>query len=134
MMPTREAIATLLKKARRIAIVGASPNFYRPSYDIGHYLLKAGYTIIPVNPNHETILGQRCYPDLLSIPEPVDIVNVFRRSSAVPEIVAQAIQKKAPVLWLQLGVHHPEAEERARRAGLTVISGLCIMVVHRQII
>ena len=95
---------------------------------------RAGYRIAPVNPGAAEILGETCYPSLAAIPSivAVDVVDVFRRSDAVPAIVAEAIERGAPTLWLQLGVTHPDAEERARRAGLTVVSNRCIKVVHRM--
>ncbi len=87
-----------------------------------------GYKIIPVNPNHQTLMGVPCYPDLLAVPDPVGIVNIFRRSEAVPAIVDQAIKIKAPVIWMQLGVYHAEAAEKAQKAGITVIMERCIKV------
>ena len=104
----------------------------RPSFGVSEYMRSHGYKIIPVNPNIKEWLGQKAYASLLDVPEKVDIVNVFRRSDAVPEIVEQAIQIKAPAIWMQEGVIHEEAAQRARQAGIFVVMDLCILKEHRN--
>ncbi|MBI3967225.1 MAG: CoA-binding protein [Chloroflexi bacterium] len=122
----------ILKKYHTIAMVGLSPNPYRPSYFAAIYLQRAGYRIIPVNPAAAEILGERSYPDVLSIPEPVDVVDVFRRVEEVPAIADQAIAKGAKVLWLQFGIVHEEAAAKARAAGLQVVMDRCMKVEHAR--
>ncbi|MBI4377174.1 MAG: CoA-binding protein [Elusimicrobia bacterium] len=112
---------------RTIAVVGCSPRPERPSHYVAEYLLQRGYKIIPVNPAHSEILGQKCYASLSDIPEPVDVVDVFRRSSEALPVIQEAIRIKAKALWLQDGVSHPEGEEAARRSGMLVVSDDCLM-------
>jgi len=121
----------ILEQARVIAVVGCSDSPTRDSYRIAAYLQRQGYRIIPVNPTITTALGETAYPDLASVPEKVDLVNVFRRSDAVPGVVDDAIAAGAPAIWLQLGMRHDEAEKRAREAGLDVVSDRCIAVEYR---
>ena len=128
--PPSSEIAEILRTSKRIAVVGLSPKPDRPSHSVSAYMKEQGYTIIPVNPGHPEILGEKAYKSLLDVPGPIDIVDVFRDPSAVPEIVDQAIQKKAKVLWLQEGIVHNEAAEKARRAGLKVIQNKCIYKEH----
>ena len=130
---TMKPIAEILKTARTIAVVGLSAKRYRPSYGVAEYLQKAGYRIIPVNPQESELLGERCYPDLEAIPEPVDIVDIFRRSEFVPEIVEAAIRKGAKVIWMQEGVVHEDAARRAEAAGLHVVMDRCILKDHRRL-
>lgn len=129
MDPIRQA----LDNSRTIAVVGASDNPRRPSYEVAQYLQSAGYRIIPVNPSLKELFGEQCYPDLLSIPEPVDIVDIFRNPDAVPAIVDQAIKKHARVVWIQPGAENMQAAERAMQAGLEVIMGVCMMQQHKAI-
>ncbi|MGE5568323.1 MAG: CoA-binding protein [Rhodospirillales bacterium] len=126
-------IPELLHRARTIAVVGLSSKRSRPSYGVSEYMQQAGYRIIPVNPNETEVLNERAYPDLDSIAEPVDIVNVFRRSEFVPEIVDAAIRIRAKAIWLQEGVVHEAAAEKARQAGLIVVMDRCILKEHRKI-
>ena len=128
------SIAEILTQSRTIAVVGLSGKPWRPSYGVAEYLQKAGYRIIPVNPNESVVLGQKAYPSLEAIPERVDIVNVFRRPEFVPEIVEAAIRIGARVIWLQEGIRHEEAAEKARRAGLEVIQDRCILKEHRRLL
>jgi len=125
------ALRNLLETSRRIAVVGCSPNPERDSHRIARYLIDAGYDVVPVNPGQTKILGRTCYPDVVSIPGPVDIVDIFRSPEHVPPVVEEAISAKAKAVWLQLGVGHEGAEKRASEAGLLVVSEHCIMVVHR---
>ena len=126
-------IAEILKTARTIAVVGLSPKRYRPSYGVAEYMQKAGYRIIPVNPHETEVLGEKCYPDIESVPEPIDIVDIFRRSEFVPEIVEAAIRKGAKVIWMQEGVVHDDAARRAQAAGLAVVMDRCILKDHRRL-
>jgi len=126
-----DPIAQVLKESKTIAVVGLSSNPQKPSYEVAQYLQERGYKIIPVNPNLTEALGEKAYPDVLSIPETVDVVDIFRPPEAVPEIVEQAIAKKAKVVWMQPGAENLAAAERARQAGLQVIVGVCMMPEHR---
>ena len=126
-------ISEILRGGRTIAVVGLSAKRYRPSYGVAEYMQRAGYRIIPVNPHETEILGERCYPDVESVPESIDIVDIFRRSEFVPEIVEAAIRKGAKVVWMQEGVIHEEAARRAREAGLEVVMDRCILKDHRRL-
>lgn len=119
-------IKEILSLSRRVHMIGASPSPERPSYRVGEFLLSKGYSLFCIRPGSDTVLGQPCYPTLADSPQPVDIVDVFRASEFVPGIVEEAIAVGAKVLWLQEGVTHPEAEQRARDAGLLVVSDRCI--------
>ncbi|HEX2618753.1 MAG TPA: CoA-binding protein [Phototrophicaceae bacterium] len=123
-------IRTILSTSKTIAIVGLSPRPERPSYFVGSYLNAEGYQVIPVNPRATEIFGQKAYPDLLSIPEPVDVVNVFRQPEECVEIARQAIQIGAKTLWLQLRVVNLEAAQIAVEAGLNVIVDKCMKIEH----
>lgn len=120
----------LLKGSRTIAVVGLSSRRHRPSYGVAEYLQSVGYRVIPVNPRETEVLGEKSYARLEDIPEHVDIVDVFRRSEFVPDIVESAIRIGARGVWMQEGVMHPEAAERARRAGLVVMMNTCILKEH----
>jgi predicted CoA-binding protein len=128
-----DRIAEILKKAKTLAIVGLSPSPFRPSYGVAAYLQTHGYRIIPVNPQVTEVLGEKSYRSLRDIPEKVDIVNIFRRPENVPQVVEDAIATKAPVVWMQEGVIHEKAAEKARRAGLFVVMDLCILKEHRYL-
>ena len=132
-MPEPAFIRELLGAARVIAVVGLSGNRRRPSHGVSQYMQRAGYRIIPVNPNESEVLGERAHPSLETVPEKIDIVNIFRRSEFVPEIVEQAIRVGATAVWMQEGVVHEEAAARARAAGLTVIMDRCILKEHRRL-
>jgi predicted CoA-binding protein len=125
-------ITELLKTAKTIAVVGLADSPLRPSYGVSHYMRSQGYRIIPVNPNIEEWEGEKAYPSLLDVPEKIDIVNVFRRPDGVPEVVEHAIQINAPVIWMQEGVIHEEAAERARQTGIFVVMDRCILKEHRK--
>ena len=127
-------IKNILQNCRFIAVVGLSPKESRPSNEVAVYLQQNGYTVIPVNPGQTEILGQTCYPDLQSIPTPVDVVNIFRRSELVEPVVADAIQIKAGVVWMQQGIVNERAADMARKAGLTVIMDRCIKVDHQDLL
>jgi len=126
-------LSDVLQQSRTIAVVGLSGKRFRPSYGVAEYMQRAGYRIIPVNPLEPTVLGEKSYPDLDSVPEPIDIVDIFRRSEFVPEIVEAAIRKGAKVIWMQEGVIHEDAARRAMDAGLTVVMDRCILKDHRRL-
>ena len=129
-----DRITDLLKTAKAIAVVGLTDSPLRPSYGVSHYMRSQGYRIIPVNPNITEWMGEKAYASLLDVPEKIDIVDVFRRSDAVPEVVEQAIQIKAPAIWLQEGVIHEAAAEKARQAGMFVVMNKCILKEHRRML
>jgi predicted CoA-binding protein len=132
-MTEAATIAGLLRDSRTIAVVGLSARLWRPSHGVSEYMQRNGYRIIPVNPGIAEALGEKSYPDLDAVPDPVDIVNIFRRSEYVPEIVEAAIRKGAKAVWMQEGVTHEKAAARARAAGLTVIMDRCILKEHRKL-
>ena len=123
----------ILRGSHTIAIVGLSPEWHRPSHFAAKYLQTHGYRIIPVNPRCAEILGQRCYPDLLEIPEPIDIVDVFRRTADVLPIARQAVLIKARCLWQQLGVLSLEADRLAREAGIDSVMDRCVKIEHARL-
>ncbi|WP_010269935.1 CoA-binding protein [Paenibacillus senegalensis] len=126
--PSREQIKGILEQTKTIAVVGLSDNPERTSHMVSKAMQQKGYRIIPVNPNAAEILGEKCYPSLSDIPEPVDIVNVFRRSEHTVPIAEEAVKIKAKVLWLQLGIHNDEAARIAQAGELRVITDRCIKV------
>ncbi len=126
-------VSEILLSARTIAVVGVSSKRFRPSYGVTEYMQRAGYRIIPVNPQETEVLGEKSYPDLDSVPGPVDIVDIFRRSEFVPEIVEAAIRKGAKLIWMQEGVVHEQAARRAEAAGLVVVMDHCILKEHRRL-
>ena len=127
-----DPITEILKTARTIAVVGLSSKGHRPSYGVAEYLQSAGYRIIPVNPNEQEVLGEKCYPRLEDVPVKVDIVDIFRRSEMVPELVESAIRIGAKAVWMQEGVIHSGAAERARQAGLIVVMDACMLKEHMK--
>jgi predicted CoA-binding protein len=132
--PSDIRVALLLRTARRIAVVGLSSKPERPSYNVARYLMEHGYEIIPVNPNEDEVLGQIAYPRLTDVPGPIDIVDVFRRTAAMPDVARGAIASGAKTLWTQLGVVHPGAAAEAAAAGLTVVMDRCILVEHARLV
>jgi len=132
-VPDYAQIRELLKTARVIAVVGLSNRKYRPSFSVSEYMQRAGYRIIPVNPNETSVLGEKAYASLEDVPGEIDIVDIFRRSEFVPEIVEQAIRMGAKSIWMQEGVVHEEAAARARAAGLTVVMDRCILKEHQRL-
>lgn len=125
-----DPITEILKNSSTIAVVGLSSRHFRPSHGVAEYLQSVGYRIIPVNPGEKEVLGEKSYARLEDVPERVDIVNIFRRSEFVPDIVESAIRIGARAIWMQEGVIHSDAAERARRAGLSVIMDACILKHH----
>jgi predicted CoA-binding protein len=122
----------ILERYRRIAMVGLSSNPFRPSHFAAIYLLSEGYDLIPVNPREPEVLGRTSYASLSAVPGPIEVVDIFRESAAVPAIVEEAIAVGAKVVWMQLGVIHEEAAERARRAGLEVVMDRCMKIEHAR--
>jgi predicted CoA-binding protein len=129
---TQDEVADLLKKAKTIAVVGLSSSPLRPSYGVAAYLQAQGYRIIPVNPTIKGALGEKAYASLTEVPEKIDIVDVFRRSEFVPGVVDEAIKLKLPAIWLQEGVSHRQAADKARKAGMFVMMDRCILKEHRK--
>jgi len=127
-------VAELLRSSRTIAVVGLSSKKHRPSYSVSEYMQRQGYRIIPVNPKETSVLGEKAYADLDSVPEKVDIVNVFRRSEFTPDIVEAAIRVGARAVWMQEDVIHPGAAARAMAAGLLVVMDRCILKEHRKLV
>ena len=123
----------VLQENRVIAVVGLSPNWNRPSFFAAKYMLEHGYTVIPVNPGASEILGQKCYPELAAIPVKVDLVDVFRKPEDAGPIADEAIRIGARCLWLQLGVSHREAAERAAAAGLDVVMDRCVKIEYARL-
>jgi predicted CoA-binding protein len=128
--PPDSELRRILADARSIAVVGASSNPERPSHGIFQRLLAAGYRVYPVNPNEQIVLGQRAFASLADLPEPVDIVDVFRRPEHTPAIAAEAVRAGAKVLWLQSGIRNEAAAAAAKAGGLTVVVDECIGVKH----
>lgn len=127
-------IAALLREARVIAVIGLSSDEFRPSHGVAAYMQRAGYRIVPVNPNETEVLGETAYARLEDVPEKVDIVDIFRRSQFVREIVESAIRAGAKAIWMQEGVVDEEAAKLARAAGLDVVMDRCILKDHRRLI
>jgi hypothetical protein len=129
---TVDPIANILKTYKTIAVVGLSSNPMRPSHGVAEYLQRAGYRIIPVNPNEREVLGERSYARLEDVPEKIEIVDVFRRPDQVGPLAESAIAVGAEVLWFQLGVINQAAAEKAHSAGLTVIVDACLLIEHKR--
>jgi uncharacterized protein len=132
--PSDQQVKDLLQKAHTIAVVGLSSSRFRASYGVSQYMQSAGYRIIPVNPNEQEVLGEKSYARLEDVPEKIDVVDVFRRSEFVPEIVEAAIRVGARAIWMQDGVVNETAAQRARDAGLFVVMDDCILREHRRLI
>ncbi|WP_290586771.1 CoA-binding protein [Alicyclobacillus sp.] len=129
-----DALAQLMADARLIASVGLVDDPSRPSYQVAMYQQSQGYKVIPVNPNVDSVLGHKAVPSVQAIAEPVDIVNVFTHGDQAPRIVEDAVAKGAKAIWLQPGVESPEAEAKARQAGLQVISHRCFKTEHQRLL
>lgn len=130
--PGGDPITEILNKYKIIAVVGLSSNPLRPSHEVSEYMQRAGYRIIPVNPNETEVLGEKSYARLEDVPEKIDVVNIFRRAEEVPPVVESAIRIGAKVVWMQLGIENDEAAEEARAAGLAVVEDACILVERRK--
>jgi predicted CoA-binding protein len=118
----------ILRESKTIAMVGLSANWYRPSYFAAKYLQDHGYRVIPVTPQYEEVLGERCYPTLADVPDPIDVVDCFRRAEEIPALAEQAVAVNAKVLWLQLGIDSPAGQETARAGGLEVVADRCMKI------
>jgi len=129
-----KTLERILREAKTIAVVGASPKPWRDSGSIAQFLIDKGYTVVPVNPKYPEVLGRKCYPDLKSIGTKIDIVDVFRRPEEALSVVEEAIAVGAKTVWMQFGVINEEAAKRAEEAGLHVIMDRCIAVEHRALI
>jgi len=130
---TDSEIRTLLAESQTVAVVGLSSKPHRTSHEIARYMQRHGYRIIPVNPRETEVLGEKAYPDLNSVPVPIDIVNVFRRSEEVPALTSEvlALEPKPRAYWLQVGVEDAPSEARTEAAGIATISNACLMVLHK---
>jgi hypothetical protein len=128
------ALSEILQATRIIAVVGLSNDTSRPSYGVARYLQQQGYQIVPIHPKEQEVLGERAYPDLLSVPFDVDMVDIFRRSEFVGPHIDEAIQKGAKTVWLQFDIHNAKAEQRARDAGLNVVVDRCTKIAHMRLI
>lgn len=129
-----DTIERILREFRTIAVVGLSPKPDRPSFRVASYLKSKGYRIIPVNPNAEEILGEKCYPSLSAIPEKIEVVDIFRKSEEVLPVVEEAIQVGAKAIWMQEGVINEEAQKRAQANGLLVVMDRCMYKEHARLI
>lgn len=123
----------VLRDTRTLAVVGLSADWFRPSYFAAKYMQEHGYRIIPVNPKYDEILGEKCYPSLAAIPEPVDLVDVFRKPADAPAIAREAVAIGAKTLWLQIGVVSDEARQIAEAAGLTVVMDRCVKIEYARL-
>lgn len=130
--PPSKEIQGILGRCRRIAVVGISPKASRDSNRVARYLMDQGYQIVPINPGQTEILGQACYRTLADVPFEVDMANLFLNPTRIPPVVDQAIHKGIPVIWMQVGVVHNEAAQKAREAGIQVIMNQCIMQEHKN--
>lgn len=129
-----DEVRQILRQAKTIAVVGLSDKPSRPSYGVARYLQQQGYRIVPVSPKIKHVLGEEAYPDLLSIPFQVDIVDIFRRPEAVGPHVDEAIKKGVKVIWMQLGIRNEGAAQRAREAGIDVVQDRCIKIEHMRLV
>ncbi len=129
-MDDSDKLRRILKGSRTIAVVGLSAQWHRPSYFAAKYMQEHGYRVIPVNPTYPEILGEKSYKRLADIPEKVDVVDCFRKSSEIPALAEEAIAMGAKVLWMQLGVENAEARARAEAAGLEVVENRCVKIEH----
>ncbi len=132
--PAGPEVVDVLKKSRRIAVVGLSPRPERESNMVAAYLLEHGYDVIPVNPAESEILGRPCYPDLRSVPVKIDIVDIFRKTDAIPEIIAQALEIGPQCVWLQLGLAYNAAIESLAEAGIVYVQSKCLKIEHSRLL
>jgi predicted CoA-binding protein len=131
--PPSNEIATILERSKKIAVVGLSPKQERDSHRVAKYLLENGYEVVPVNPGQKEILGRECYKSLEEIPYPVDVADLFLNPARIPAVVDQAINKGVGVIWMQLGIIHHEAAQKATEAGITVVMDRCMKQEHEKI-
>ena len=133
MLTNNNEIKKLLTDTKTIAVIGASPKPWRDSWEIATFLQRKGYTVYPVNPKYGEVLGMKCYPDLKSIPAPVDMIDIFRNPDDVEPVIDEAIAVGATSVWMQLGVINEPAAAKAERAGLAVVMDRCIAIEHRAL-
>jgi predicted CoA-binding protein len=127
------ALRRIMKSCRTVAVVGLSANWWRPSYFVAKYLQEHGYRVIPVNPAYSEVLGEKCYATLREVPEPIDMVDCFRKADEIPAIAEDAIAIGAKCLWMQLGVVNDAAAQRASAAGLDVVMDRCVKIEHGRL-
>ena len=132
-MTDMNTLRSILTQYRRIAMVGLSADWSRPSNFVAKYLIEHDFDVIPVNPRYDEILGQKCYPDLAAIPTPVDIVDLFQKAERIPPFVDAAIDMNAAIVWMQLGIVHESAADKARAAGLTVVMDRCMKIEYARL-
>jgi uncharacterized protein len=130
---TDREVADILNESRIIAVIGLSPNPEKDSNRVGRYLQDHGYRIVPVNPAHPEILGEKSYPRLTDIPFEVDVADIFRKTEAIPEVVDEAIKKKVKTVWMQLGLSHGESCAKALQAGIKVVQNKCMRLEHIRV-
>lgn len=128
-----DTIGKILRDYRTVAVVGLSDKPERPSFDVAGYLQSRGYRIVPVNPGVTSVLGEKAYPDLSSIPFEIEVVDIFRRSENVPPVVEEAIEKGVKAIWMQEGIVNQEAAEKAREAGIPVVMNRCMLKEHQTL-
>lgn len=126
-------VLEILNQSQTIAVVGISHKEHRDSHKVAKYLKENGYKMIPVNPKYTEVLGEPCYPNLKSVPEPIHVVDIFRNMEAIPPLVDEAIEVQARCVWMQLGLAHNEAAQKARCAGLRVVMNKCIKIEHARL-
>lgn len=131
--PSTEEIRAILEESKKIAVVGLSPKEDRPSNRVAKYLMEHGFEIVPVNPGQKEVLGMKCYRTIIDIPFEVDIADLFLSADRVPEAVDQALEKGIKVIWMQLGIYHREAGEKASDSGATVIMDRCMKMEHEKL-
>ena len=131
-VPLADRISKILLEFKTLVLIGLSPKPSRPSHGVAAYMRAHGYRVVPVNPNAVSILHEHCYSSLTEVPDPIEVVVIFRKSEHVPEIVESAIKKRAHVIWMQEGIRNPGAARRAREAGLEVIEDRCILKEHAK--
>jgi predicted CoA-binding protein len=131
--PPSDEVKAILENTKTVAVVGISPKTERDSHKVARYLKEHGYRIVPVNPGQKKILGETCYPNLMAIPFPVDMVDIFRRPEAVPQIVDDAVAIGAKVVWMQLGIAHNASAKKAGKSGLTVVMNKCTKIEHMHL-
>ncbi|MCX7990929.1 MAG: CoA-binding protein [Proteobacteria bacterium] len=125
-----DELLNLIKESKNIAIVGISNDPEKPSYRVAEYLKNNGFRIIPINPKYDTVLGERCYKSLTEVEENIDIIDVFRRSEDIPEIVEEALKKRPKIFWMQLGIENSEAKKMLEQNGIYVVQNLCLKIFH----
>jgi predicted CoA-binding protein len=130
-MASSDEITRILERTRTIGVVGLSPDPERDSHRVADYLKRVGYRIIPINPRVDEVLGERAYPSVEAVPEPIDMLDIFRRPEEIPLLVEPAVRKGVHTFWMQLGIRHADAARHLREAGISVVQDRCTLVEHR---